>query len=166
MPAGLALDPKTRVLFVACRNPAALVMMNADSGAVLDAIPIGLGNDGVVFNPDTARSLRLAGRRHPGGGEGNSATRFVLEQTLATQSGAKTMALDTKTGHIFLIAAEYGPCRQTHRRLSNGRIARGPMRRTASRSWKSAASRRLRAFGRLLALFAFGARGLAPWRRE
>src|SRR5471030_454147 len=54
IPAGLAMDPRTRVLFVACRNPASLVMMNADTGAVLDTIPIGLGNDGLVFNPATS----------------------------------------------------------------------------------------------------------------
>ena len=30
-----------------------LVMMNADTGAVLDTIPIGLGNDGVVFKSAT-----------------------------------------------------------------------------------------------------------------
>jgi len=43
-PAGLALDLKTRMLFVACRNPAVMVMMNADTGTILGTIPIGLQN--------------------------------------------------------------------------------------------------------------------------
>jgi DNA-binding beta-propeller fold protein YncE len=126
-PAGLAMDTKTRVLFVACRNPASLVMMNADSGAVLDTIPIGLGNDGLVFNPATREVFASQGDGTLAVVKENSPTSFALEQTLPTQSGAKTLALDTKTGHIFLIAAEYGPVPADAPPLSNGRIARGPM---------------------------------------
>ncbi len=32
-----------------------------------------------------------------------------MEQTVETKVGAKTLTLDTKTGHIFLITAEFGP---------------------------------------------------------
>jgi hypothetical protein len=39
----------------------------------------------------------------------NSPTSFVVEQTVATPPRAKTLTLDTKTGHILLITAEYGP---------------------------------------------------------
>ena len=37
-----------------------------------------------------------------------SPTSFVVEQTLTTMPGAKTLTLDRKTGLIYLIAAEYG----------------------------------------------------------
>jgi DNA-binding beta-propeller fold protein YncE len=126
-PAGLAMDTKTRVLFVACRNPAALVMLNADTGAVLGNIPIGLGNDGLVFNPATREVFASQGDGTLAVVKENGPTSFALEQTLPTQTGAKTLALDTKTGHIFLIAAEYGPVPADAPPLSNGRIARGPM---------------------------------------
>jgi DNA-binding beta-propeller fold protein YncE len=126
-PAGLAMDTKSRVLFVACRNPASLVMLNADTGVVLDTIPIGLGNDGVVFNPATREVFASQGDGTLAVVKENSPTSFALEQTLPTQSGAKTLALDSKTGHIFLIAAEYGPVPADAPPLSNGRIARGPM---------------------------------------
>jgi hypothetical protein len=39
----------------------------------------------------------------------NSPTSFEVEQTLPTMTGARTSALDTKTGHIILIGAEFGP---------------------------------------------------------
>jgi DNA-binding beta-propeller fold protein YncE len=126
-PAGLAMDTKSRVLFVACRNPASLVMMNADTGAVLDTIPISPGNDGVVFNPTTHEAFASQGDGTLAVVKENGPTSFALEQTLPTQSGAKTLALDSKTGHIFLIAAEYGPVPADAPPLSNGRIARGPM---------------------------------------
>jgi YVTN family beta-propeller protein len=126
-PAGLALDPKTRVLFVACRNPASLVMLNADTGAILDTIPVGLGNDGVVFNPATREVFASQGDGTLTIVKENSPTSFTLEQTLPTQSGGKTLTLDTKTGHIFVIAAEYGPVPADAPPPSAGRIARGPM---------------------------------------
>lgn len=127
IPAGLAMDPKKRLLFVACRNPASLVIMNADTGAVLGSIPIGLGNDGVVFNPATREVFASQGDGTLAVVKENSATSFALEQTLPTQSGAKTLALDSKTGHVFLIAADYDPVPGDAAPLSNGRIARGPM---------------------------------------
>jgi DNA-binding beta-propeller fold protein YncE len=126
-PAGLAMDPRSRVLFVACRNPASLVMLNADTGAVLDTIPLGLGNDGVVFNPATREAFASQGDGTLAVVKENSPTSFTLEQTLPTQSGGKTLTLDSKTGHIFIIAAEYGPVPADAPPLSNGRIARGPM---------------------------------------
>ena len=39
----------------------------------------------------------------------NSPTSFVVEQNLQTMPRAKTLTLDSKTSHILLIAAEYGP---------------------------------------------------------
>jgi DNA-binding beta-propeller fold protein YncE len=126
-PAGLAMDPRSRVLFVACRNPASLVMLNADTGAILDTIPISPGNDGVVFNPATREAFASQGDGTLAVVKENSPTSFTLEQTLPTQSGGKTLTLDSKTGHIFIIAAEYGPVPADAPPLSNGRIARGPM---------------------------------------
>jgi hypothetical protein len=39
----------------------------------------------------------------------NSPTSFVVEQTVQTPPRAKTLTLDSKTGHILLITAEFGP---------------------------------------------------------
>lgn len=127
VPAGLAFDPKTRVLFVACRNPAAMVMMNADTGAILDAIPIGTANDGVVFNPKTREAFGSQADGTLAIIQETGSSGFKLEQTLATASGAKTLALDARTGHIFLMTVDYGPLPADAPALSNGRIARGPM---------------------------------------
>jgi hypothetical protein len=38
-----------------------------------------------------------------------SPTDVEVEQTLPTIIGAKTLAFDTKTGHLFTMAAEFGP---------------------------------------------------------
>jgi len=36
-------------------------------------------------------------------------TTFELEQNLTTMPRAKTMTIDSKTNHVILITAEYGP---------------------------------------------------------
>jgi DNA-binding beta-propeller fold protein YncE len=126
-PAGLAFDAKNRILFVACRNPATMVMLNADTGAILATIPIGAATDGATFNPATMEAFSSQSDGTLSIVKESSPTSFVLEQTLSTQPSAKTLTLDTATGHIFLIAAEFESAPLGAPALSNGRVARGPM---------------------------------------
>jgi DNA-binding beta-propeller fold protein YncE len=108
-PAGLAFDVKNKVLFVACRKPNVMVMMNADTGKVLDTQPIGQGSDGALFNPATMEAFSS----HSDGTltviKEKSPTTFEVAQTLETMRGAKTSTLDTKTSRVLLIAAEMAP---------------------------------------------------------
>ena len=106
--AGLALDVKNGVLFVACRNPQVMVMMSTKDGAILDTLPIGRGCDGAVFNPKTMECFSSQGDGTLTIVKESSPTKFAVEQTVATMIGAKTLTLDSKTGNILLIAAEYG----------------------------------------------------------
>jgi len=126
-PAGLAFDVKHRILFVACRNPAAMVIMNADTGNILATLPIGNATDGAVFNPKTMEAFSSQSDGTLLIIKETSPTSFELEQTLTTQPSAKTLTLDSKTGHVFLIAAEFEPPPANVPALSNGRVARGPM---------------------------------------
>jgi DNA-binding beta-propeller fold protein YncE len=126
-PAGLAFDPKNRILFVACRNPATMVMLNADTGQILGAVPIGAAVDGATFNPRTMEAFSSQSDGTLTVIKENSPSSFVVEQTVQTQPSAKTLTLDRKTGHILLIAAEFEPAPADAPPLSNGRVARGPM---------------------------------------
>ena len=62
--AGLALDTKNHILFAACRNPATMVILNADDGKIITTLPIGVGSDGAGFNPNTMEAFSFAGRWH------------------------------------------------------------------------------------------------------
>lgn len=126
-PAGLAFDPKNRILFVACRNPATMVMLNADTGQILDTLPIGVAVDGATFNPRTKEAFSSQADGTLTVIKENSPSTFTVEQTVQTQPSAKTLTLDSKTGHILLIAAEFEPAPAGTPPLSNGRVARGPM---------------------------------------
>ena len=123
--AGLALDAKHNVLFVACREPASMVMVDALTGKVLGDLPISPGCDGAAFNPKTGECFSSQGDGTLTIIKETSPTTFEVEQTVKTMVGAKTLTLDPKTGHIFLIAAEYGPATGTPN--PNGRQRRGPM---------------------------------------
>jgi hypothetical protein len=109
-PGGLAFDVKNHVLFASCHEPAMMVIVNSEDGKILDALPIGAGTDGAQFNPSTMEAFSS------NGGDGtltiikeNSPTSFIVEQNLKTLPRARTLTLDSKTGHILEITAEYAP---------------------------------------------------------
>lgn len=108
-PAGLAIDAKTHVLFVACRNPAVMAMLDSETGKILSVLPLGAGSDGAAFNPATKEAFSSQGDGTLTVIKELSPTSFTVEQTVQTAPGAKTLTLDTKTGHVLLITAEYGP---------------------------------------------------------
>jgi DNA-binding beta-propeller fold protein YncE len=123
--AGLALDAKNHILFAACRNPANMVMLNADDGKVITTLPIGTGTDGAGFNPNTMEAFSSQGDGTVTIVKENSPTSFAVEQTVQTMAGARTSTLDTKTNRIILIAAETGP--PTAPAQPGGRAGRGQM---------------------------------------
>src|SRR5580704_4069132 len=61
--AGLALDARNHVLFVACRAPApgVMVMLNADNGNIITTLPLAGSTDGAVFNPKTMEAFSSTG---------------------------------------------------------------------------------------------------------
>jgi hypothetical protein len=72
-------------------------------------LPIGAGVDGATFNPATREAFSSQGDGTLTVIKELSPTSFEVEQTVQTMVGAKTLTLDAKTGHVLLIAAEYGP---------------------------------------------------------
>lgn len=107
--AGLALDAKNGILFAACREKNNMVILSAKDGHILADLPTGVGCDGVVFNPATMEAFSSQGDGTITVVKENSPTSFSVEQTVPTPARAKTITLDAKTGHLFLITAEYGP---------------------------------------------------------
>lgn len=107
--AGLTIDHQHNLLFATCRKPQNMVILNAADGKIIDALPIGGGTDGAVFNPKTMEAFSSNGEGNLTIVKENSPTSFAVEQTLQTQPRAKTVTLDTKTGRLILITAEFTP---------------------------------------------------------
>jgi DNA-binding beta-propeller fold protein YncE len=119
---GLALDAKNKVLFAACGNsgnppaqPAkpVMVMLSAVDGKILATLPLAGGSDGAAFNPDTMEAFSTHGNGTLTVIKEKSPTSFEVEQNLNTMNGARTITLDTKTGHIFTMSQERGPAPAT-----------------------------------------------------
>ena len=124
--AGLAMDVKNNILFATCRNPQAMVVLNAADGNIITTLPIGQGTDGAVFNPATMEAFSSQGDGTLTIVKEESPTSFTVEQTVQTMVSAKTLTLDSKTNRILLIAAEYDAPATTPPPGARGR-GRGPM---------------------------------------
>ncbi|MGA9585114.1 MAG: hypothetical protein WBQ95_07285 [Terracidiphilus sp.] len=107
--AGLALDAKNSILFAACRDNKNMVILSATDGHIITDLPIGNGSDGATFNPATMEAFSSQGDGTLTVIKEDSPTSFSVEQTVPTPARAKTHTLDTKTGRIYLITAEFGP---------------------------------------------------------
>jgi outer membrane protein assembly factor BamB len=115
---GLALDAKNQILFAACGrsgNPTAnpprpmMVVLNAKDGKILANLPLAGGSDGAVFNPATMEAFSTQGNGTMTIVKENSPTSFEVEENLQTMNGARTIAFDSKTGHLFTMSQERGP---------------------------------------------------------
>ena len=117
---GLALDAKNQVLFAACSrsgNPPTpqptMVILSAKDGKILANLPLAGGSDGAVFNPATMEAFSTQGNGTMTIVKEKSPTSFEVEQNLQTMNGARTIAFDSKTGHLFTMSQERGPAPQT-----------------------------------------------------
>ncbi len=114
---GLALDAKNGVLFTACaqgRTPGqapqpTMVILSAKDGKILATLPLAGASDGAVFNPETMEAFSSQGNGTLTVVKETSPTTFAVEQNLETMNGARTLAFDPKTGHIFVMSVERGP---------------------------------------------------------
>ena len=105
-PAGLAIDAKTRRLFVGCHNKL-MVVLNADNGKVVATLAIGEGVDANAFDPETRQIFSSQGDGTLTVMKEESADKFTVLQTVTTQRGARTMALNPKSHEIYLVSAEF-----------------------------------------------------------
>ena len=130
---GLALDVKNRVLFAACAssgNPPAqpaqpmMVILSAKDGKILANLPLAGGSDGAVFNPSTKEAFSTHGNGTLTVVKEKSPASFEVEQNLNTMNGARTIAFDSKTNHIFTMSQERGPAPPPP--PDGGRGGRGP----------------------------------------
>ena len=105
-PVGMAMDVGRHRLFIGCRKPQKLIVMNADNGKVLADLPIGAGVDATKFDGDAFAScgdgtLTVARETAPG--------KFQVVQTVQTPRGARTMGIDPSTHMLYLPTAELEP---------------------------------------------------------
>jgi DNA-binding beta-propeller fold protein YncE len=105
---GIAIDVKHHRLFLGCGNKL-MVMMDSTNGKVLATVPIGQGVDGSAFDPGTGFAFASCGDGTTTIAHEDTPDKLTVVQTLTTERGARTMALDPKTHKIYLPAAQFEP---------------------------------------------------------
>lgn len=103
-PSGLAMDVKNRRLFVGCSNKK-MAIVNADNGKIVAAPAIGDGCDATAFDADLGLAFASAGDGTITVVKEDGGDKFSVAQTLTTQKGARTMAVDEKTHQLFTVTA-------------------------------------------------------------
>lgn len=107
-PSGMGLDPVHHRIFSGCNNKI-MTILDTEAGNVIATVPIGEGVDGNGFDPGTGLAfssngdgtLTVVGESSPG--------KFEVAETVATQRGARTMAIDQTTHTLYLPTAQFAP---------------------------------------------------------
>jgi DNA-binding beta-propeller fold protein YncE len=106
-PSGLAIDTKDRKLFSVCSNRM-MAISDPDTGKVVATPAIGAGSDGCAFDPGTGYAFSSNGDgtltivQQAGG-------KWDVAENIATERGARTIALDDKTHRVFMPTARTAP---------------------------------------------------------
>jgi DNA-binding beta-propeller fold protein YncE len=109
-PSSMDMDRAHNRIFVGCRS-GLLAVVDAVTGKIVATQPIGMGVDALEFDPQTGLIYVSTG-----GGDGalsifheESPDKYGLVENVKTLPGARTMALDQKTGRVYLPVADVGP---------------------------------------------------------
>lgn len=107
-PSGLAIDREHKRLFAGCHNKL-MAVMDATSGKVVATVPIGAGVDANAFDPVAGLAFASCGDGTLTIARAAGGDKYEVTETVATQQGARTMALDEKTHTVVLATAQFGP---------------------------------------------------------
>lgn len=106
-PTGIAYDAADKLLIAACDGSTDVI--EAATGKVRQTLATGKGADGVVFDPRQKLAFVPSGR------EGTMAViafakgKGMIIDTVPTQVGARTIALDERSGRVYLPTAKFAP---------------------------------------------------------
>ena len=103
-PVGMSIDIRDHLIFIGCRNPQKLIIIDTQTGKVVAALPIGSVVDATKFADGHAFAscggtgeLYVASRKN---------SKWQIDQVVKTALGARTMDIDRSSHAIYLPAAE------------------------------------------------------------
>lgn len=109
-PSSMDMDRAHSRIITGCRGAGMMIAMDANSGKIAGSNPIGGGVDAAEFDPKTGLAYFSTGA------DGmlwiykqKTPDQYDLVEKVATQPGMRTMAVDRKTGRIYVAGAELGP---------------------------------------------------------
>ncbi|MEO8049665.1 MAG: YncE family protein [Acidobacteriota bacterium] len=109
LPSSMDMDRAAHRVFIGCRS-GVMAVVDADSGRIVTTQPTGKGVDATEYNSGTGLIYFSSGADgtlsvfHQ-----DTPEKYTLVERVKTEIGARTMALDHKTGRAYLSVAEFGP---------------------------------------------------------
>ncbi len=109
-PSSMDMDRAHARIFIGCRGAGMMIVVDATSGKIVASNKIGGGVDAAEFDPKSGLAYFSTGADgvlsifHE-----KTPDQYELVENVPTQAGARTMAVDRKTGRVYVAAAELGP---------------------------------------------------------
>lgn len=108
-PSGVAVDAEHHRVVSVCHDSKTMEVLDTDTGKVVASLPIGAGADGAAydsstgnfFSPNADGTLTVVHEATP--------DTFIVTQTATTKVGARQIAIDEKTHHLYLVTADQKP---------------------------------------------------------
>jgi DNA-binding beta-propeller fold protein YncE len=104
---GLAVDREHHRIFSACSNNK-LVVLDSDTGKVVATPAIGADPDGAAFDDTTGTIFTSNNDGTLTVIHEDTPDQYTVVQTLTTEPGCKTIAIDAEGGRVFLPTAKFG----------------------------------------------------------
>jgi DNA-binding beta-propeller fold protein YncE len=105
-PTGLGLDSNNGRVFSGCHNKI-MTVLDTKTGKIISTTPIGANVDGNGFDAGTGLAFSANGEGTLTVVREASPGKFEVAETVTTQRGSRTMAIDPKTHNIYLPAAQF-----------------------------------------------------------
>ena len=107
-PTGLGIDRVHQRLFAGCGNKT-MVMVDMRTGKVVASVPVGDGVDAAGFDPETQLAFTSNGEGSITVVHEDAPDKITVVETVPTQRGARTMAVNPKTHRLYTVTANFGP---------------------------------------------------------
>ena len=104
-PHGLAVDATALRVFASCENNV-MVVVDAASGRQIASLPIGARSDGAAFDARSRRAFSSNGDGTLTVIAEQEPNVFAVLGNVPTRLGARTMAVDSTTGRLYLVSAD------------------------------------------------------------
>jgi DNA-binding beta-propeller fold protein YncE len=105
-PSGLAIDAKNERLVVGCHNKM-MAFVDGNTGKVVATVPIGTGVDANRFDPGTGFAFASCGDGTLTVAHEDSPDTWTVVDTIQTQNGARTMAVDYANHDVMTVTAQF-----------------------------------------------------------
>ena len=107
-PTGLAIDRAHQRLFAGCGNKT-MAVVDMRTGKVVASPTVGDGVDAAAFDPATQLAFTSNGEGSITVVHEDTPDKYTVVETVPTQRGARTLALNPKPPRLYTVTADFGP---------------------------------------------------------